>query len=87
MQRVITAAPEVDKQVAGTSVQTVRNIGISFGAAASGMVAAMAGLVDGASRETVVAAMNWVYGVNIGFALLAFLMVIPIFLNRDDSEE
>ena len=57
---------------------------VSFG---SGMVAAMSGLVDGASRETVVAAMNWVYGVNIGFALLAFLMVIPIFLNRDDSEE
>jgi len=82
MQRVITAASETDKQLAGTSVQTIRNIGIAFGAAFSGMVAAMAGLTDDASREAVVIAMGWVYGVNIGFAALACVMVIPIFLNR-----
>lgn len=84
MQRVINAAPDTDKQIAGTSVQTVRNIGISFGAAQAGMVAAMAGLVDGASREGVVTAMNWVYGVNIGFAILALLTVIPIFWHRHE---
>jgi MFS family permease len=83
MQRVIAAAPETEKQLAGTSVQTVRNIGISFGAAASGMIAAMAGLVDGTSREGIVRAMEWVYGANIGFALLALIMVIPVFLYRN----
>lgn len=84
MQRVITAAVEADKQLAGTSVQTVRNIGIAFGAALTGMVAAMAGLTDEASQAEVVTAMKWVYGVNIGFATLAFLAVIPIFMHRHD---
>ncbi len=82
MQRVITAAQDKDKQLAGTSVQTVRNFGIAFGAALSGMIAAMAGLVDGAGREAIVTAMMWVYGVNIGFAVLSLLMVIPIFRSR-----
>ncbi len=85
MQRVIAAASESEKQLAGTSVQTVRNIGIAFGAAASGMIAAMAGLVDGSSREAIIFAMQWVYIVNIGFAVLALLMVIPIFLNRESA--
>ncbi|NKB59047.1 MAG: MFS transporter [Alphaproteobacteria bacterium] len=86
MQRVIAAAPENEKQLAGTSVQTVRNIGISFGAAASGMIAAMAGLVDGSSREGIVHAMQWVYGVNIGFAVVALVMVIPVFLYQGREE-
>ena len=84
MQRGITAAAETDKQLAGISVQTVRNIGISFGAALTGMVAAMAGLTDDAGRALVVDAMHWVYTVNIGFAVLALLAVIPIFLRRHD---
>lgn len=84
MQRVINAASEADKQLAGTSVQTIRNIGISFGAALTGMVAAMAGLVDNAGREVVVHAMHQVYGVNIAFAVLALLAVIPIFIHRND---
>jgi len=84
MQRVITAAAEADKQLAGISVQTVRNIGISFGAALTGMVAAMAGLTDNSSVAEVVHAMHWVYGVNIGFALLSFLAVIPVFIHRHD---
>ena len=84
MQRVITAATEADKQLAGISVQTVRNIGISFGAALTGMVSAMAGLADDSSVAEVVHAMHWVYGVNIGFAVLALLAVIPVFIHRHD---
>lgn len=78
IQRVIAVAPEEEKHVAGVSVQTVRNIGVSFGAAASGMVAATAGLSDGASRETIAVAMNWVYGVNVAVAALALVMAIPL---------
>ena len=52
IQRIMAVAPEAEKHIAGTSVQAVRNIGMSFGAAASGMVAASAGLADGAGRAT-----------------------------------
>ncbi len=82
IQRVIAVAPEEEKHIAGTSVQTVRNIGVSFGAAATGMVASLAGLTDGASRETVATAMQWVYGVNIVFAALALVVVTILILNR-----
>ena len=84
MQRVINAAAEADKQLAGISVQTIRNIGISFGAALTGMIAAMAGLADDSSVAEVVRAMHWVYGVNISFAVLALLAVIPVFIYRHD---
>jgi len=82
IQRIIAIVPEAEKHMAGTSVQTIRNIGISFGAAFSGLVAAVAGLSEGASRETVGGAMQWVYGVNAGCALLALVMVIPLLLAR-----
>ena len=84
MQRVINAAKEADKQLAGISVQTIRNIGISFGAALTGMIAAMAGLADDSSVAEVVRAMHWVYGFNISFAVLALLAVIPVFIYRHD---
>jgi len=84
MQRVITAAEDADKQLAGISVQTVRNIGISFGAALIGMVAAMSGLTDNSGVAELVHAMHWVYGVSIGFSVLALLAVIPVFIHRHD---
>ena len=82
IQRIIAVAPEEEKHVAGTSVQTIRNIGVSFGAAASGMVAAAAGLADGASRETAATAMQWVYGANVVFAVLALLVMLPLLVRR-----
>ncbi|MGE0744052.1 MAG: MFS transporter [Rhodospirillales bacterium] len=75
IQRIITAAPEAERHVAGTSVQTVRNIGVAYGAAACGMVAAAAGLIDGAPRAVVADAMQWVYRVNVVFAALSLVMV------------
>ena len=75
---------DVDKQLAGISVQTVRNIGISFGAALIGMVAAMSGLTDNSGVAELVHAMHWVYGVSIGFSVLALLAVIPVFIHRHD---
>jgi MFS family permease len=82
IQRIMAVAPEAEKHIAGTSVQAVRNIGMSFGAAASGMVAASAGLADGAGRATVASAMEWVFGVNVVFAALALAMALPLIVGR-----
>jgi len=82
IQRIMAVAPDAEKHIAGTSVQAVRNIGMSFGAAASGMVAASAGLADGAGRATVASAMEWVYGVNVVFAALALAMALLLILAR-----
>ena len=85
IQRIISIVPEKEKHMAGASVQAIRNIGISFGAAASGLVAAATGLAPGAEREAVATSMTWVYGVNATFALLALAMTIPMFLARRRS--
>ncbi|NKB18967.1 MAG: MFS transporter [Alphaproteobacteria bacterium] len=82
IQRIISIVPEKEKHMAGASVQAIRNIGISFGAAASGMVAAAAGLSHGAEREAIAFSMTWVYGINAAVALLALAMTIPMFLAR-----
>lgn len=82
IQRIIAIVPEEENHMAGTSVQTVRNIGISFGAAASGMVAVAAGLSEGVGRDAVAIAMSWVYGVNALFAVLALAMIIPMLVAR-----
>jgi MFS family permease len=82
IQRIIAIVPEAEKHMAGTSVQSIRNIGISFGAAFSGLVAAAAGLTEGASRDIVGSAMIWVYAINAGFAVLTLVMVIPLLLAR-----
>ncbi len=82
IQRIIAVAPDTEKQMAGTSVQAIRNIGISLGAAASGMVAVSAGLIDGADRTIVAFAMEWVYGVNVAFAALALAIAIPMLARQ-----
>ncbi|MEE2955033.1 MAG: hypothetical protein VX780_02780, partial [Pseudomonadota bacterium] len=82
IQRILAIVPESENHMAGTSVQTIRNIGISFGAAASGMVASAAGLTEDSGREVIAPAMQWVYGVNAGFAVLACLMIIPLLIAR-----
>ena len=53
IQHIMGVASDKERHIAGASVQAIRNIGISFGAALSGMVAASAGLVDNAPREVV----------------------------------
>ena len=82
IQQMLAVAPEQERHIAGTSVQTIRNIGVSFGAAASGMVAAAAGLSDSSDRAVVATAMEWVYGVNVLFAVLALLTILPLVARR-----
>ena len=85
IQRIIAIVPEKEAHRAGASVQAIRNIGISFGAAASGMVAAATGLVEGAGRDVVASSMTWVYGANAAVAVLALVMVIPMLMARRRS--
>jgi len=82
IQRIIAVAPESEKQIAGMSVQAIRNIGVSYGAAASGMVAAAAGLVDGAERATVAFAMEWVFGVSFLASAVALAIAIPLLVRQ-----
>jgi MFS family permease len=77
--RIMELAPESERHVAGTSVQTIRNIGISFGSAFAGTIAAIAGLTDVSDTAEIAHAMRWVYAVNIAFALLPLLMAVAIF--------
>jgi len=46
------------------------------------MVAAAAGLSEGAGRDAVAMAMTWVYGINAVFAVLALAMIVPMLLAR-----
>jgi MFS family permease len=87
IQKIMVAAPEAEKQIAGTSVQAVRNIGISFGAAAAGMVAAAAGLVDGADRATVAFSMEWVFGACLAASALALVLAVPLLLRRGERRQ
>ncbi len=83
IQRAIQAAPPEEKHIAGTSVQTMRTLGISFGAATSGLVAVAAGLVSDDVEPAVLGhAMHWVLGVATGFALLNVAMLWPLLAGR-----
>ena len=78
IQRVIQAAPETDKHVAGTATQTMRTLGIAFGAALAGLIGVAAGLAgDALPRAVVASAMDWVYEINVIFGVLALLAVFP----------
>lgn len=82
IQRAMAVAPKAELHIAGASVQTMRNIGISFGAGLSGMVASAGGLVDGAGPEIVAVAMRWVYFANIIFALLGLAVALWLMLGH-----
>ena len=83
MQRAIRAAPPERRQLAGGAVQTMRNLGIAFGAAAVGLVAVSAGLAaDTATPEMVARAMAWVYGGAGVVALVSLLFAVPLMVKR-----
>ena len=82
IQRAMAVAPEAEQHVAGTSVQTIRNIGISFGAGLSGLVASAGGLTDGAGPEIVAVAMRWVYWANIVFAVFGLIVAFILLLHN-----
>lgn len=82
IQTAMAAAPEAEQHIAGASVQTMRNIGIAFGAGLSGMAASAGGLTDGAGPDVVAVAMRWVYGVNIVFSVLGLVVALMLLFRH-----
>ncbi|MGE0628157.1 MAG: MFS transporter [Hyphomicrobiaceae bacterium] len=83
IQVIMAVAQQAERQIAGTSVQAVRNIGISFGAAASGTIAALAGLADGASHDVVAVAMEWVFFANVVVSVTALVIAGFLMVRRN----
>jgi MFS family permease len=81
IQRAIAAAPQAEKARAGASVQTIRTVGYSFGAALAGLVAATAGFTDDAAPEILGPAMRWVYMTGTIFPVLALVLVMLMFAH------
>jgi hypothetical protein len=81
IQRAIAAAPQAEKARAGASVQTIRTVGYSFGAALAGLVAATAGFTDDAAPEILGPAMRWVYRTGTIFPVLALVLVMLMFAH------
>ncbi len=86
IQHIMAVASDKERHIAGASVQAIRNIGISFGAAASGLVAASAGLTDSSDRATVAFAMERVFAVNVVFGLAA-LALAALTLRRHNAQK
>ena len=74
IQRAIAAAPEDEKARTGSSVQSLRTVGYSFGAAIAGLVAAASGLTDNSAPEILGPAMQWVYGIGTVFPITAIFL-------------
>ncbi|NQV55987.1 MAG: MFS transporter, partial [Rhodospirillales bacterium] len=82
IQRAIAGAEEHERHIAGASVQTVRTLAIAFGASMAGIIAAIAGLGTTPEPSILAHAMNWVFGINVIFAVLAILVCLPLLLSR-----
>lgn len=81
VQRATRIAIPQEKALAGSSIHAVRNVGISFGAAAAGWIAVAAGLTSNTMSHDVVArAMTWIYEGNIVVSLATLLATIPLAL-------
>jgi len=89
----ILAAPEGQESLAGSSVQTMRTLGIGFGSAAAGLFANAAGLADAGivsnikgeiraeNPELVVSAIDWVHRGEVLLAAAAVTVTVIFFLQ------
>jgi MFS family permease len=85
IQRAIAGAGEHERHIAGAAVQTIRTVSLSFGAAMAGLIAAMAGLKTVPEPGVLAHAMNWVYSINIIFAVLALMVAVPLMISARRS--
>jgi len=79
---VMRRAEAGHESLTASSIPTVRSLGISFGAAAAGLIANTAGLGRGISVEAVTAATTWVYAAAIVIPTAAFLLAVRILRLR-----
>jgi len=66
------------ESLTASSIPTIRSLGISFGAAAAGLIANTAGLGAGISVPAVTTAVTWVYGATILAPAAALILAIRI---------
>ncbi|MFP6733577.1 MAG: MFS transporter [Rhodospirillales bacterium] len=78
IQRAIAAADDDERHIAGAAIQTIRTVAFSFGAALAGLIATIAGLGQVPEPAILANAMNWVYGINVIFAVLALVVTVPL---------
>jgi MFS family permease len=83
IQRAIAAAGDDERHIAGAAVQTIRTVAFAFGAALAGLIATMGGLgpVAKPAPDILAHAMNWVYGINVIFAVAALMVTVPLILQ------
>ncbi len=67
-------AREGEEGITAAAMPTIRALGVAFGAAAAGLVANMAGLDEGTSRETIYRVAAWVLGFTALIPALAALV-------------
>ena len=76
--RVMSYAAPGEEIITATSMPTIRNLGIAFGSAATGIIANAAGLAQGISPETVSTAITWLYAIGCLAPATAVLLAIRL---------
>jgi MFS family permease len=76
---VLTRSDDAEADKAAASVNLIQSLGAALGAAAAGVVANMAGLVDPGGVEGAVEAGFWLYVAMGSFGLVALLVAVPLF--------
>ena len=83
----MSAARAGEEGLTASAISTIRNLGVSFGAAFSGLVANTAGLASGVSEAAVATTAAWVYGLVIaapGVATVLAARLVWLRRSRDD---
>jgi hypothetical protein len=81
LSKTMEVAAKGEETVTSSSLQTVRSLGVAFGAASSALVANMAGLQSVSGADAVATAVTWVYVFDLA-PLLAALLLMLVFLAR-----
>jgi len=82
MNWTMTLAAPGEEAITASSIHTVRSLGISVAAACAGLVANLAGLGEGISRDTVISAVSWVESIGALAPLSAAAMAALLVMHR-----
>jgi MFS family permease len=81
LSKTMELAAKGEETVTSSSLQTVRSLGVAFGAASSALIVNMAGLESVSGADAVATAVTWVYLFDLA-PLLAALVLMLIFLAQ-----
>jgi hypothetical protein len=85
--RVMGVAHPGEESITASSLQTIRALGMAFGAAIAGTVGNVAGLQELATPDTVRAAVTWVYLFNVLPLVLAAAVAARFFQIADRARD